>query len=341
MISVIIPVYNTEKYLQDCIDCLLAQTIQDMEFLFVNDASKDGSLTLLRKNEAEHPDKIRVIDSPENLRQGGARNLGIRAARGEYIGFVDSDDLISPDMYERLYRAIREYHVTTAFAWMEEVPDTVSIGEMMAVRDDLAHPDWADRITELSDHELSDQERIELMSMQIGGSVTWLYRRDFLIENDLFFPEHVSYEDNYWWPLAMGRITSVHFVDFCCYFYRRNDASTTCRRNNPRVYDRITLEDRMLEEFKRRGLYERCLPALEYGYITRRTFMTYGFLMYTFDDPPFSDMKKLMHTLRERFPEWRKNTIYTGKHSSAERLKNLVKYRFPVLYAKAMLLRHR
>ena len=102
-LSVIIPVYGVEKYLQACIDSVVNQTMKDIEFIFVNDASLDGSLEILRENERKYPDLICVIDSKENLMQGGARNLGIRAARGEYVGFIDSDDFIHPEMYEKLY----------------------------------------------------------------------------------------------------------------------------------------------------------------------------------------------------------------------------------------------
>lgn len=102
-VSVIVPVYNTEKYLQDCIDSLLNQTLENIEIIFVNDASSDSSLSILEENQKFNASKMKVINSTENLRQGGARNIGLRVAKGEYIGFVDSDDYIAPDMYEELY----------------------------------------------------------------------------------------------------------------------------------------------------------------------------------------------------------------------------------------------
>ena len=102
-VSVIVPCYNTAKYLPKCIESLLAQTLKEIELIFVNDCSPDNSIEILREYESKYPGVIRVIDSPINLRQGGARNLGINAARGEYIGFVDSDDYVMPYMFEKLY----------------------------------------------------------------------------------------------------------------------------------------------------------------------------------------------------------------------------------------------
>ncbi len=334
MISVIVPVYNTSLYLQECIDCLLAQTMEDMELIFVDDASSDGSLELLKKNEKKHPDKIRVIASEENRHQGGARNLGILAASGEYIGFIDSDDLASPDMFELLYRAITEYDVTASFVWMKEVTANADLPALITAREGWKSPEWAATARSISDHLLSKEEKTELMILPVGGSVTWLYRREFLLENELFFPEGVSYEDNYWGPIVKAQLHSVHFVDSCCYFYRRNGSSTTQRRNNPGVYDRITLEDRMIGEFRRRSQYEAFQTVLEYGYTERRTFMTYGFFLHTYDKPPLNVMRELMRSLKEQFPDWEKNPIYQAQSTAKERLNNRIKYMFPGSYCR-------
>ncbi len=107
-LSVIVPVYNVEKYLGTCIESLLAQTYDNLQIILVNDCSPDGSLGILRDYENRYPDKITVIDSKENLRQGGARNLGIKSSQSEYVGFVDADDFVHPRMYEVLMKEALE-----------------------------------------------------------------------------------------------------------------------------------------------------------------------------------------------------------------------------------------
>lgn len=103
-VSVVVPVYNAERYLRRCLDGLRAQTMApDMELIFVDDGSTDGSLAILRSLEAEDP-SVRVIRQP-NAGVSAARNAGARAARGAYVGFVDADDRIEPTMFEVLYRA--------------------------------------------------------------------------------------------------------------------------------------------------------------------------------------------------------------------------------------------
>ena len=97
-LSVIVPVYNmaAEGKLNYCLDSLVNQTIDDYEIIAVDDCSTDNSLEILRTYEIKYPDKLKVIASSVNRKQGGAKNLGLEAAKGEWIGFIDSDDWIEP-----------------------------------------------------------------------------------------------------------------------------------------------------------------------------------------------------------------------------------------------------
>ena len=101
-VSVIVPVYNMEKYLEECIRSLAEQTLPDIELIFVDDGSQDASPRILEAYRTKYPERIRVITQP-NGGQGSARNAGIRAARGEYVGFVDSDDYVDRRMYAAMY----------------------------------------------------------------------------------------------------------------------------------------------------------------------------------------------------------------------------------------------
>lgn len=102
-VSVCVPVYNMERYLEECIDSLVAQSLKSIELVFVNDGSTDRSLEILDKYAREHSNIVIVNQKNEGL--GGARNKGIDIASGEYIGFVDADDKVSPYMYEKLLDA--------------------------------------------------------------------------------------------------------------------------------------------------------------------------------------------------------------------------------------------
>ena len=106
-VSIVIPVYGNEAFLPKCISTLRAQTLRDIEFIFVCDGSPDNSLEILRRAE-KMDSRIHVIAFEENQGVSAARNAGIDAARGDYIGFCDGDDWVEPEMYETLYNAAKK-----------------------------------------------------------------------------------------------------------------------------------------------------------------------------------------------------------------------------------------
>ena len=103
-LSIIVPVYNmaADGKLQYCLESLVHQTITDYEIIAVDDCSTDSSMEILSAYEKKYPEKFRAVHSPVNKKQGGAKNIGMSLAKGEWIGFIDSDDWVTPDFYERL-----------------------------------------------------------------------------------------------------------------------------------------------------------------------------------------------------------------------------------------------
>ncbi len=121
MLSIVVPVYNILDCLERCVHSLTAQTHADLEILLVDDGSTDGTGDLC-DTLAKEDTRIRVFHK-ENGGSSSARNLGIRMAKGEYLGFVDSDDYVEPDMYERLYRVVCEKNALVAQIGRDEVDD--------------------------------------------------------------------------------------------------------------------------------------------------------------------------------------------------------------------------
>ena len=337
-VSVVIPVYNVEDKLRDCADSLLDQTFRDLELIFVNDASTDGSLAILREYEAARPGLVRVIDNKVNLRQGGARNAGIRAAKGEYIGFVDSDDFVSPRMYEKMYARMRETGADAVFVMSTEVEDGEtyrSYTENGRISGAAPKIGWRQRLSALDGRELDDGMRQDLLCCPIGGVWSGLWRRSLITENELFFPEHVRYEDNYWAALTKCYLRKAAFVPEILYMYRINPASTTHQRNPEYLKDRMRIEKSLREEAGRRGLLERFPEAWEYIYTFRYTFNSYHAFVKRFDDlPPAGLLKGLMKDLRREYPKWRGNRYYRELQSASRRRKDLCAYLAPVTYAR-------
>lgn len=107
-VSVIVPVYNAEKYLRECLDSLVGQTLPELEIIAVDDCSADSSREILKEYGGKYPDRVRIIFNETNRGPGGARNAGIEIAQGEYIGFADNDDYLAPAMFEKLYQKASE-----------------------------------------------------------------------------------------------------------------------------------------------------------------------------------------------------------------------------------------
>ena len=119
LVSIIVPVYNIMEYLPRCVESLRNQTYETIEILLVDDGSTDGTGALCDRLAAEDS-RIRVFHK-ENGGSSSARNLGIAQAKGEYLGFVDSDDYVEPDMYERLYYAVEQNGLPIAQTGRDEI----------------------------------------------------------------------------------------------------------------------------------------------------------------------------------------------------------------------------
>lgn len=253
-LSVVIPVYNVEKYLQDCIDSLMAQTYKDCEFIFVDDASTDSCLDILYKNESQFPDKIKVIASKENKCQGGARNIGIKEARGEYIGFIDSDDLSMPDMFKMMCKKAEETNADAVFVKYAAVPDDFRYTDISTFNGKELIS-WNRRLLDCNEKEFCDEDRMNLIAYPLGGVVCGIWKRNLIIDHGIFFPEHMRYEDNYWITMITFYLNKVAFIDQIGYLYRNSPTSTTHTSNAMYHFDRLTIERSLWAEIKRLNMY--------------------------------------------------------------------------------------
>ena len=174
-VSVVVPVYNGEKHFGGCIGNLMHQTLEDIEIIFIDDCSTDNSLSILYECQRQYPDKVRVIASPDNRRAGGARNLGLDMAAGEYIGFVDCDDIPDVMMYEKLYAKAKEGDY--------DFVDGIFI--------DMEHQEVRLFTQDENTGILDDEKRSRLI---LSGGYLWskLIRRQLIEEHHMRFREHVA-----------------------------------------------------------------------------------------------------------------------------------------------------
>ena len=209
-VSVIIPVYNMEKYLEECLDSICHQTLKDIEIICINDGSKDKSEQILK--DYTQKDKRIVLIEQKNQGLSIARNNGIKIAKGQYIGFVDSDDKIDPDFYEKLYNAASKNDADIAISGYKKITKKNKIKTLFKVQ-----------------KEKSVSGLTQKMNFSENGFYVWnkIYKRDLILENKLFFPENVNFEDISWTLNVLFLAKKIQTVSHTFYYYRYNAQSIT------------------------------------------------------------------------------------------------------------------
>lgn len=302
-ISIIIPCYNAEKYIDRCLESVVTQTIglDMLEIIVINDASTDNSLNKLYWWEQRFPQNIMVITYEENLRQGGARNVGLEYASGQYIGFVDADDWIDRDMYRLLYEKMRTLEVDAVKC---KYTQEFHQGEQFLPEDNRHDVEYVftpksgiyyGKVTECGN------------CGSYGHLVTGLYKKSMMVEHDIHFPEKLAYEDNYFAGILDLYIGSLYILDKVLYHYFVNPASTTLSADAAYHYrDRMKVELLLIEAFKERGALEPWHDEIERDFLQRFYLNTWHIvftrLSYIPDIFPF--MKK---TILQLFPDYKKN----------------------------------
>ena len=225
-LSIIVPVYNTEEYVGECIDSLVHQTLSDHEIILVDDGSKDGSGRICDEYAAQYPELVRVLHI-ENGGQGRARNFGIDMAKGQYIGFVDSDDWVDLQMYEKL---VDKAEAETADIVVCDFLSKFSSGEEEYLP------------ACLQEHRLSSA----------GSSCNKIFRRSLI--GELRFPVGLWYEDFYFSAMMLMKSSKTEFVCEPLYIYRRGQESTMHNNNASKNLDMLHIMDMLAEYMIPAGL---------------------------------------------------------------------------------------
>ena len=254
-VSVLVPIYNVEKYLEQCLASLAEQDLQDMEIICLNDGSTDHSAEIAHKYELEDA-RFRVIDK-ENSGYGKTMNMGLSIAKGEYVGIVESDDFIEPDRFLYLYAVAKakEADVVKSAFWVHT----------------NGHDTFNDVISEdLYDKLLSSDISLEIFDRNPS---IWsnLYRREFLEKNAINFFESpgASFQDIAWRVKVFAKAESTVFVKKPFYHYRRDNVNASVRNDGKLFcvcdeYDEA--ENFLHEDTHWEDKYQYLLPFLRWGH---------------------------------------------------------------------------
>lgn len=306
LLSIIVPVYNTEQYLHQCLDSIINSTLINIEIICVNDASTDNSLEILQKY-AQNDTRVKVINLKTNKRQGGARNEGIKAAEADWIAFVDSDDFVSTSMFQKLYQKS-----------IETCADIVFCDNYLYYNENDIKVNHA-----ISEEVLSMPKKQRDKILLLNAFSIWaaIYKKNLFIDNKLYFPEHLLYEDNALTYVIHLLAKKISKVNEALYYYRCSNSSATRSFNNYNLFDRLTTSDILKHNIERLGFYETYKEEIDFVYTKLYYINTLYACLTRFSPLPYDKIKTLKRNFYNTLPCFRENKYW---HSISKKRRCLI-----------------
>ena len=252
-VSIIIPVYNVEKYISRCLDSVINQTLKEIEIILVNDGTKDNSLEICEKY-AKQDNRIKIF-SKKNEGLGLTRNYGIKRASGEYIGFLDSDDFIDFDFYEKLYNQALKENVDACFACIKTYlnsKENPKIEKIPFKNDVVSSKELMYNLLHVKNY---NEYKNEYMSMCVWRSI---YKKDIIEEKNILFESERKFisEDILFNIDFCMASKNISFVRNTYYYYCVNGNSLTTTYKEDRFEKDIVLYNEIIRRLKKYGEYE-------------------------------------------------------------------------------------
>ena len=301
-ISIVIPVYNIEKYLKECLDSIVNQTFKDFEAICVNDGSKDNSLKILEEY-TKKDSRFRVI-SQENGGSGSARNNGLRHAQGKYVQFLDGDDYFEPNMLETLYNLAEKYQADIAVCSSKKVNDDGIITESK-------NPNFPLNLYKIFFNKTFNYKDFPEDIFNLIGAVPWnkLYLKEMLNKNNLRFPNLIGPDDLCF--VYMANVCAEKIIatneEFINYRYNRPGSIQTYRANH--IIDNVKAGLYIKDFLLQKNIYN----LLEKGFLNSQMEAIRGAISYCNEVQYENFIKELKILLPEDWQMYasaiKKNTI--------------------------------
>ena len=299
-VSIIIPVYNTKKFLSKCLESVVHQTMADTEIIIVDDKSTDGSVEVLVEYAKRYPN-ISLICLATNSGVAMARNVGLQHATGKYISFVDSDDYLDLDMIEKMYEACEKTSSPVARVNRKLVTEGINVS-------------FLSRTVPIKNYEVLIPEKSELLVEETPGCTNKLFLREFVKEK--YFPSNLKWEDYPYTMSILATAPKVVSVPDTNYNYNVNLGGTTVtdfKTFNSRILDIFECSDLIGEAVITERTSETIKEQLEYVAMIN-AMQRLRDIMYS--NIPVKDKKELMtlvtSLIEMKYGNWRDNRIYNA-----------------------------
>jgi glycosyltransferase involved in cell wall biosynthesis len=300
-ISIIIPCYNVELYIDRCFESLQNQTlgIENMELVFINDASTDGTLEKLMTYERQYPESVMVIPLEENRGQGAARNIGLQYVSADYIGFVDSDDWVDANMFEEMLQVIRQQgcdFVECEWDFFSEQKSGFTKNSFVSKQEGFL---------DFSQNDVKERYVAE----QLFFTPLWtkLFKKSFLEENAIFCPEGLKYEDMYFCFLAILYAKSYYHMNCSYYHYFLNPNGTVQQRTIQNQLDMKEVSLLFLETCRERGLYDEYKDIVEWMFLEKYYIYMIWDIWDIVPDQAYDWYVQLKETVQKLVPDYGNN----------------------------------
>lgn len=294
-VSIIVPVYGVEDYIEHCVRSLLEQTLDDMEFIFVDDHSPDSSMDIARRLIEGHPREKQFVfvQTPQNGGAGPARNYGLTFATGEYVGFVDSDDWVSSDAYRHLYEAAKSADVDICY------------GHAVKHFED-GRRDVEARNPVVGIGDFTHERRASFLVQYAAFFTTFIYRRSFLEAASVGFYSSGWSEDSYFLACALFSATSIASIPDVFYHYRIRPNSASTRTDGSKYLTRMAVYDDVMTEAKK-TLYGEFQNEVDFLYVKKGILSTARDYVGGTAKPKTSVLRSIMAHLCEQLPQYKRN----------------------------------
>ena len=283
-ISIVVPVYNSEKFLEKCVDSLINQTIESKEILLVNDGSTDGSQEIIDRYVSEYPGMIKCVKQ-ENSGQAVARNVGIENASGEFIAFLDSDDYMEKNAYE---------------VAMKKAED----GDFDVVCFDYYEVINGSKL-EKQHYFFNNEDVVKKYIVSETSPWNKVIRKKIIDDNNFRFLENKIYEDLATIPTLAKYTKKIGYIPDRVYDYViRKNSTMRYTTYNPKIEDIFYAVEKLYNDFKDTEYMEE----LEYIYIEH--LLHAASLRFFSYKEGIGNIDKVVSVMKDKFPKWRKNKYY-------------------------------
>ncbi len=309
LLSIIIPVYNVEKYLRECLDSVICPELNNYEIVCVNDGSTDSSPAILEEYSRRYPDRIHVITT-ENMGPGAASNTGIRKASGDYIVFLDSDDYYRENAVAEILETCREPSDICIF----DFANVNNKGELIGVTEGCHREEG-----------LFTLESYPQLLFEYPSRANKIFRRSLFSDHQLYYPPRVWFEDYRTTPKLYPYCSSIRYLHKVWYNYRQQPSSITHGSNTARNLEIIDAAEDLLAYFRQAGLYEKYRDELEYS-------LYYNVVLTSIDrvnliDPKSDVQDKLLSYYISVFPDYESNKYFRGMSRKHMLIHSLIVHR--------------